>query len=194
MTEYTWRPGGPKPKVEAQVFGEFVEKFTQGTPIPLLGREEREKLLKAAEKRPDIREMFVWDNRKAGHLYRLEQLRHYCGALQIAIVNIKPGEAVSQRTLYSVNVDGRRGYVNRETIMGSRDLTKQMVETARRELESYIARFQTIASFGTYLPALKEVLDQMRDDLDVMTVEATRRSTRARTAEVGQAFEHRPTP
>jgi hypothetical protein len=186
VTEYSWRTGGPKPAVEAQVFGEFIEEFTEGTPIPLLGKEQKLKILKAAKRRGDIRGLFQWDDQKAGHLYRLDQLRHYCGALQIVVVDVEPGEPTSRRSLYSVNVDGQRGYVSHDAIRGSRDLTKQIIERARKELDSYVIRFQTIASFGTYLPALKDVLDQMRDDLDMMTVEATKRSTRARSVEAGQ--------
>lgn len=174
LTEYTWRAGGPKPNVEANVFGQFIEQIAAGDPIHMV---DVETALAAAETREDVRPLFQWDNEKAAHQYRMVQMRHYIGALQTTRVIVEHSPPISHRAMFSVSVSERRGYVGDKQIKGDHDLKKQLIEIARRELDSYLKRYQTIASFGKYQPRLQSIIDDMRDDLDRLSVEAAARST-----------------
>ncbi len=182
MARYQWRPDGPKQKVDAQVFGETVERIAGD-----LESVKPEDIVEAARnKKSPIHELFEWRNDHAAEMYRRHQARNLVGALQLVRVQIEEGPTLSNRAFFSVKAKERTGYMPISKIQGDADLRKQMLETARGELESYIRKFGGVMALGSYVPRLQLVLDEMRDEADSLTSKATRR-TKATVTDIERA-------
>lgn len=182
MARYQWKQDGPTPKVDAQVFGETVEKIAGD-----LVSAKPEDIVDAARSRTSpIHSMFEWRNDKAAELYRRTQARHFVGALQLVRVEFSEGQTVSNRAFFSVQTKNRTGYIDHGRILNDGDLKKQVLETARQELESYLRKFGSVMALGTYVKRLQEIIDEMRDSADAVTFDATRRARTAKDADAEQ--------
>jgi hypothetical protein len=183
MAQYQWKPGGPKPPVDAQTFGEVVEKLAGGE----LGSAQPGDIVDAARKRGSpIRDCFEWDDSVAAEEHRKQQARQLVGALQIVRVHVEGGPTLSNRAFFSVREADRRGYKPIEKIMGDADLRKQVLEDARGELESYLKKFSAVMALGRFVPELQSIVDAMRDEADQLLADASRRTARkaAKTTEI----------
>jgi hypothetical protein len=175
MAKYQWKKDGPKPSVDAQVFGETVEKIAGD----LISAKPEDIVEVARPKTSPIHPMFEWRNDKAAELYRRAQARHFIGALQIVRVEFSDGPTVSNRAFFSVRTSNRTGYIDHGRILSDRDLKRQVLETARQELENYIRKFGSIMALGNYVQRLQEIIDEMRDSADAVVFDATRRQAHA---------------
>jgi hypothetical protein len=170
---FRWKNGIPTPKVSADVFGQEFEKIRDSKPNKLaLARDVVEA---AAAPGSPIHELFKWDNAVAGDLYRRQQARHYMSGLEIVPVKIESNSPVSNRAYHIVDTAEGRGYVARAQIVSNPDYRMQIVRTARRELENFMKKFEHISLMASYIPGLRIILDQMRDDLDGVATQASRR-------------------
>jgi hypothetical protein len=168
MAKYAWRLNGPTPKIEADIFGRALEDIASGKPLESVAPDE---IVNAARtKRSPIHSLFNWDNDKAAELYRRVQARHYVGALQIVRVEISQGPTVSNRAYYSV--PSVRGYIGHDKVLSDRDLRKQVIASAKHELESYVIKYQGVLALGSVVPRLQEAIDEMRDEIDRLESEA----------------------
>lgn len=174
MAKYQWRDDGPTPKIDAQVFGETVEKIAGD----LVSAKPDDIVEAARPKKSPIHDMFEWRDDKAAELYRRQQARHFVGALQIVRVEFSDGPTVSNRAFFSVNTGERTGYVGHGRILGDHDLKKQVLESARQELESFIRKFGSVMALGNQVKRLQEILDEMRESADAVVFDATRRPAR----------------
>lgn len=179
MKQYAWRPGFPKPPVSADVFGTVVDEIEarNGAVRPVDIVEEAQK------PGSPIRAALQWDNTKAADAYRLVQARQLLGGLQIVRVRIEKGPEVSSRAMYRVRPDrGPGGYVSHNRIIGDRDLKKQVISSARRELESFLAKYAGVLALGAFTPRLQDAVDAMRDEIEMLETEANARRQRPREA------------
>lgn len=177
MATYTWKPGGPKPPVDAQVFGNVVEQIAG----ELEAAKPEDIVEYARSRKSPIHGLFEWRDDAAAELYRRQQARHYVGALQIVRVEFSKGQALSNRAFFHVRTQSRAGYMETDRILSDRDLTQQVLETARKELESYLLKFGSVMALGTVVPRLQAIVDEMRDSADQLLTDATaRRATRGR--------------
>lgn len=169
--KFSWRENMPRPPVEAQVFGEEVERIAgtidAATPAVVLDA--------ARDPASPIHAAFEWRDDKAAENFRIYQARKYLGGIVIVRVDIKSGATTQRRAFYNVEQGGKRVYVNEARIASSTDLRRQVVERARAELEAYLRKFGDILADGPYIPRLREVLDAMRDELDQLATASTRR-------------------
>jgi hypothetical protein len=78
--------------------------------------------------------------------------------------------------------DRRHGYVARERILSSRDLRQQVIAAAKRELENFLTKYASTLSLSRALPHLNDAIDAMRDEIDNLATEATRRRDPAKPA------------
>lgn len=173
MAKYQWLDGGPAPVVEADVFGKIVEKLAASADIKAVKPALIVDAAKAASS--PIHKLFNWDDDKAADLYRRDQARKYLQRLQIVRVHVTEGQSLSSRAFYSVDTGGARAYASRERVLSDSDLKKQIIDGARKELESYLNKYAGIAALGQYVPRLQSVIDDMRDELDQLALDATRR-------------------
>lgn len=189
MSKYEWREGIPKPPVSAEVFGEVVERIEA-----MRGAVKAADIVEeAARPGSPIRDLFEWRDEKAAESFRRDQARHYLRSLVIVRVKTKEGPTVSHRAYYVTKQDDKRGYRGVTRIMSDADLKAQVLDEAKRELESFVKKFSSIIALSAYLPRLNEVIDGMRDDIDQMRVEATRRRAAAQPKHES-ASEARPAP
>lgn len=173
--KYKWRPGGPKPIVEAAVFGEAMEAHGL-----LIGNRPivADDIVKIAEDPTSpIHPMFQWDNDKAASEYRKVQARHYLGSLEIVLVRSEAMPAISTKAFHVVEIAKQRGYVPTETIMSERDLRMQVLATAKRELESFLRKYTHVLSLGPagYTARIQAVVDAIKDEVDQLATDAQKR-------------------
>jgi hypothetical protein len=189
MGHYQWRQGGPKPAVEADVFGAFVEELAEGAepgavPPHLI-------VEKARPRSHPVHDLFDWNDKHAAHAHRLDQARHFVNRLRIVRVELKSNPTISERAFYSVRTpDDHRGYVGRNRIVNDRDLRVQVIEHAKSELESFINKYAAVLTLGRALPHLNDAIESMRDEIDQLATDATRRRTRPAGAPTND--EHAP--
>lgn len=176
MSKYQWREGIPRPKVEADVFAAEVERIAAENG----GKVKPADIVAAAEELGSpISALFEFDDQVAAHRHRLAQARLYVGALQVVRVKVEHGPNLSSRAFHSVRENGSTGYVSESRVLGDKDLKKQLIGSAARELQSFISRFQGIAALGNFIPRLQDLSDEMRDAVDGLELEATRRRPQA---------------
>jgi hypothetical protein len=173
MAKYTWTEG-PKPAVSADVFGEIVEELAAGA-AP--GSVQPELIVEKARPRSSpIHLAFDWRDKEAAHLYRIEQARHLVRRLQIVRVEVRHNPTISSRAFYSVRTpDDRQGYVPRSRVLSDRDLRGQVIARAKRELESFLKKYASVLTLSRALPHLNDAIDAMRDEIDQLEIDATRR-------------------
>lgn len=188
MTQYEWKTAGPKPPVDAQIFGEVVEQISGD----LDGARPEDIVEVARPRRSPIHEMFEWNDAKGAELYRRQQARHFVGSLQIVRVEFSRGQTLSNRAFFSVATESRTGYVEQDRILGDRDLTKQVLDTMRRDLEYLLRKYGAVMTMGNYVPRLQAMVDEMRDQADTILLAATTR--RPRTRERGSETPVLPAP
>lgn len=176
MSRYQWREGIPRPKVEADVFAAEVERIAleTGGIVPPAA------IVAAAEKHGSpLAPLFEFDDAVAAQKHRVAQARQYLGALQVVRVEVQHGPALSTRAYHRVSQKDRAGYATESMVLGDRDLKKQVVASAARELQAFINRFQGIAAMGNFVPRLQAVMDEMRDSVDRLELDASSRRPQA---------------
>lgn len=170
MGKYTWRETFPAGDVDADVVGEIVEKIEAAR-----GVVRPEDLIEAAQsKRSPLHQLFTWNDAEAAVEHRKSEARRIIGSL-IVRVELSGGRAESTRGFQVAKPADKRGYVSIDRIQGDADMRGQLIAQARRELESTLKRFQNISALGAFTPRLKELIDLMKDDADLIAATAARR-------------------
>ncbi len=108
-----------------------------------------------------IHKYFEWDNKIAGHKYRLQQARYLVLAIQI----VDPVTETSVRAFESVVIDGKRAYVSARKIAQSEDLITQVVERALEELRYWSEKHQNFKKFfGGIFDEIKKAEEAWRNN------------------------------
>lgn len=166
---YAWRKGFPAPSIEAQVFGEIKEKIEATKGDVVLA----EDILDAArDPSSPIRAALEWDDSKAAHAHRLDQARDLLGGLHIVRVVTESQPNISTKAMFVVNHAGQRGYVSEHRIIGDRELKKQVIASARRELECFIRKYSSVLAMGTFIPRLQDVVGAMVSEVERLEADA----------------------
>lgn len=174
MTQYSWKAGVPAPKVEAQVFGQELERIADANG----GIAAPEAIVEAAQKPGSpIADAFTWDDASAAHQYRLAQARRWTASLVIVRVDIRQGRNATTRGFHSVSTPSGRGYASEAKIVGDKDLRRQVVQGAARDLKAMVARFRAAAALGAFVPRLQGVLDDVEREIEHLTIDAKPRET-----------------
>lgn len=177
MKQYSWKDNAPKPPVEADVFGAIKDRIEseKGIVQPIDIVEE------ARNPASPIHAALPWDDAKAAEAHRLDVARRLLSSLQVVRVQIQDGPSVSSRAMFRVRPEGSKGgYASRDKIVGDRELRKQVVASARRELESFLSKYAGVVALSRFVPRLQEVMDAMRDEIEQLEVDAARRTAPAR--------------
>lgn len=189
MTKFSWREGIPAPAVPAEVFGEVVERIEAEK-----GSVKPDDVLEAAQQ-PDspIAGLFQWDDKAAANHYRRDQARHYLASLIVVRVRTHEGETASQRAYHVAERGGVRGYRGVQTILSDADMKAQLLDQAKRDLESFLRKYQSLIALSAYVPRLNEVVDLIRDEIDQLRTDATKRRASAQRRDAGLYDDARPT-
>lgn len=136
--EFRVVPGSRLRKGDAVILGTAFER------IKASGKDlTAETLLAdAATQSSALHRFFEWDNNKAAHQYRLEQARRLIRSVEVVLEDAK-GKKVPMRAYFSVrNTEGTQSYQPMEYVFDSPDLTDQVKEDAKTQLEGWLARFK----------------------------------------------------
>lgn len=175
MTAYKWREGMPSPKVSADVFGSVKDRIEgeRGAVLP-------EDIVNAARNpRSPIHGALEWEDAVAAEHHRLQQARTLLNGLQVVRVSIERSPEVTTKAMFRVRPDnGKAGYVSSDRIIADRELRKQVVASARRELESYVRKYSGVIALGPFVPQLQEIIDEMLDAIEQLQVDANARRQR----------------
>jgi hypothetical protein len=167
---YKWKDDGPKPPVEADVFGRKIEEIEarDGTVKP--------EAVVAAARDPGspLHAAFEWDDEAAAEGYRVQQARKWMGALVIARVRIEEGHGLQERAYHAVRStpSAPLGYQNSGKVMGSRDLRGQVIEQARKDLEAFARRYGSLLHGSLPMERINEALTLIADEAELLAVEA----------------------
>ena len=187
-TQWKWKPGGPNPKVAADIFGAELERLASDDPLHIV---DPDVLWKSARKRTSpIHSCWNWNIQDAAEQHWRDHARFLITKLTPVVVEVTEGPAPPRRVWWSVKVDNRRGYMAEEHILSSRDLTLQTIATVKAELHTFLAKFASVLTFGNIVPRLQEIIDQMQDEIDRMEKEATRRTHASPGAQPTQPGQH----
>lgn len=183
MTDYQWRPGGPKRVIDANIFGQVMERlagpngdFRAVPPQDIVAEAKR----RGSPLKPEFKN---FDRDHAAEQHWLAIARSLCNSLQVVRVHLEHGPTLGTKALFNVRVNDQRGYVNQSHIRSSNDLTNQVITQARKDLEALVEKYATVVQFGRYVKRLQAVINEMQVELDKLAADAVHRGTRRPRAE-----------
>lgn len=173
--KYAWREGMPKPPIDADTFGQIKDEIEAR-----LGTVRAEDIVEAArDPTSPLHVALCWDDVRAADGFRIIQARHLLGGLQVVRVEVTEGPSLSNKAMFRVKPrDGRAGYMSADKIISDRDLRKQIIGSARRELEAFLAKYSGVLAMSAHVPKLREVIDGMLDEVEQLETDANRRRAR----------------
>ena len=144
IAQFGWKAGFPSHKVKAEDVGRILLELRDKR-----GTIEPEDLVKEAKKKKNraiLAPFFTFDVKKAAHLHNLEEARGIIRAIEIQYVIEEVGYKV--RAFHHVQTENTEGssYLHIDDVLRSELATADMVEKARRELESWYRTYHTIVA------------------------------------------------
>ena len=173
MPYYKWKAGRPVPAIEAQTFGEALENIEHN-----FGHVTARIVVDtASDPRSSIHAAFNWDDKEAADSFRLYHARKLISSLSVVKVQIERANPLEVREWYSTreSPSDNRCYKRREEILTSNDLRASVIEDARRELESFLKKYQGILMTLSPLRRVNDAIDLLRDEVNMLAAEASRR-------------------
>ena len=118
----------------------------------------------AADPASPLHDLFTWNDSEAAAQWRLHEAR-----MLIVSIEVKQAEPEFVRVFVKNEADPKAPrtsvYVPMQAAMADKDLCKQILRTAKRELESYRSRYEAIRAMSKHLPLLDAALVSMDADL-----------------------------
>ena len=123
-----------------------------------------EEVLQAAKRvdaPPELRNKFTWDNKHAAEQYRIGEARRILRAIQVVIVS--EGREVKTRAYNSIVPHGsdHKVYVPMQIVFSTPDYANQVVEDARRELESWRAKYELYKQLAGAVRVVRTALSKI---------------------------------
>ena len=137
-------------KTDANIAGkqcEELEKTVGLTPENLLNANRNEDA--------PLHNEFEWDDQKAAEQHRLYQARHIINCLCIKPESSQKEKVNSIRAFVKTTLESP--YQSLNVILQSKDSYDAMLARAKKELESFISKYQTLAELKPVFEAYKEV-------------------------------------
>lgn len=154
---------------DAEVVGQrIVELREEGKATP------KAIVADARDLKSPLHKFFEWDDTKASEKWRLDQARALIHNVVIEI-SYEGGlhEKIDVKAFHSVVQDGKRSYASAITVFSQEDLAAQVVESARKELEAWIHRYDMYEELSSMIALVREALER------VPRAEPSRRRRRA---------------
>lgn len=108
------------------------------------------------EARPEsspLHGFFTWNNNEAAELYRRWEARKLIQSVRIIYEGKKDGTVV--RAYVSLIVNDERGYYGMARVLSSSDLRAQLLETALKEAESWMTRYEHLKELSEIVQAIQ---------------------------------------
>lgn len=97
----------------------------------------------ATPKDSPLHPKFNWNNATAGHAHRLQQARELVHHFRIVITG-DHGNRRSAPQYVSVVVRGKRQYRNLSVVINNKDMRRQLLEDAVRDMRVFADKYQTL--------------------------------------------------
>ena len=133
-------------KVRAEVVGREIEKLikeNEGVVIP------ETVVRKAKPKRSPLHKCFEWDDKKAAHLYRIEQAKGLLRSVTVVIQESddEEGETIEVRAFPCIESEGGNYYTTIASVMDSVEMSDQLESQILRELVYLRNKHKTYKKF-----------------------------------------------
>lgn len=149
MTTYHWTPGAHVAG-NAQSVGERLDALQRSNGERLTPRMVVDDA--RAEDSP-LHNCFMWDDVRAGEMYRESQARLILRSIRVEDVNWATDVRVNRRVFVNVaeqvGADLQNAYVPISRVLASEDLRHQLIIQARKELQSFKRRYAEISELMT---------------------------------------------
>ena len=153
MNTYGARVGSPFKVEHAQKIGEFIEK------IPVKSTENILNAI-AIKKKHLLYNYIEWDDVRAGHEYRLQQVRNIVNHVTIEIT--ETGDSLPIRAFYSVipkDDSEQKVYVDLQMCFSNEHYRNQVVDRAKHELDNWVERYKQYNELSKFVYAIKPLID-----------------------------------
>lgn len=159
---YHAKPGSPYSDDDAEVIGPVLRELAED------GHSEAVSIVKAAEPEDSpLHPYFTWDDQEAARRYRKSEARKMARSIEVSISTGSGEERVRafhlvRRSDDDTETEGREPgqYRTVEQVESDPDACQQVVEDARRQLLSWLRRFQQYRElFGAFDDEFSEVFD-----------------------------------
>ena len=148
-TVFSWRRG-TRATASAQAFGELLNAIG--------GKVDAEQLVSLAEpKESSIHDAFEWDNKKAGHQYRLVQARYYMRSLHVTTSE----EERPEPALIHVKTQEESAFVTTEQVKDNEEYIQSALSECLRQLMGLRKRYHFIGKLRGVWNAIDQAMDQV---------------------------------
>ena len=142
---------------DAQIIGEEIRHLGDNATCYAI-------VARARPKRSPLHPYFEWDDAKAAQTYRLAQAEKLARSIVVKIS--QNGEQIPIRAFHAVHVQRSNGgpvnlksYVTFESVLDDPERTEQVLEEARRGLQSWVQKYRIYKELLG--PTVREVLEEM---------------------------------
>lgn len=147
---YQWKVGS-KATVDAQAAGEELERIRTWNN----GRLEAKNVVEASrDPGAPLHKAFEWDDQSAAASFRVEQAKYLIRSIEVQ-VSPEP-DAKPVRAFVSVVRDEDRSYTSVSHALADRDLRRQVLIGALRELEAWRDRYAELVELANVFAAIEE--------------------------------------
>lgn len=140
---YMARPGARISHDDAEVIGRFCERLTQKYELVTA-----ECFVEEAKRDKQVRAYLEWNDDVAAAHWRLHQARVLMGSITVVVE--RHDREVSVRGLQYL--DSRGGYLPAAKVFADVDMTREIVEKAKKEAISWYHRYQNLRAVGDLKP------------------------------------------
>jgi hypothetical protein len=145
-------------KADPQKIGQALAKITEAAG----GRLTPAAVVDAAkDRRSVLHRHFLWDDAKAGELYRLDQAREL-----VRVIRVEDEDREPTRAFLSIRDDAGTSYRTAGEVAGSLDLQLMVLKQAERDLEAWTKRYREISDACADVTAAREKVRSKRQALE----------------------------
>lgn len=155
VKSYKAKVGSHLTDKDAERIGKFLEKK-----MGKVGKDAEEVVRAAQPSHSPIHRDFEWNDEIAGHQYRLEQARKIIRSIMVVYTNGKSTEPTRafHHVVIAQDEVRRSAYVPAAVVWETPDYASQVIENARRELETWSIRYREYESLAKAAALVDEAL------------------------------------
>lgn len=155
--EYRAKPGARLTKKAVEDLGPLIDRLARA------GRPPEDLVKLAKSPRSKAHKHFLWDDRAAGHKYRVEQARYFFRTIVIEVEDIHEDVRLTQ----CVTVDGERQWGHVDVIREDVNMLHSLLQSAQRDLIVFYRRYQQLRKLGHHLDIFESIeRNLLKDDDD----------------------------
>lgn len=106
----------------------------------------------AKNDRTELHKCFEWDDKIAGHKYRLEQARHILTLIVVKADDEEKEKGFTPVRIFVKSGDAPREYTKVNIAVRNEDAYQKLLENARRDAEAFMRKYEN-------LPEVREIIE-----------------------------------